>query len=138
MLLDFLQAAGAKADPVLPYRYASDAESRLVDAAIRGMAAGEFDAIAFTSTPQIERLEDVAQQRGLETELRQGLARIRIAAVGPVAASALKKRGFAVAAMPATSFHSEAADQRFGRSAFIRSAAHVIANMKSLYVTALA
>jgi uroporphyrinogen-III synthase len=105
LLLDFLQVAGAKADPVLPYRYASDAESRLVDAVIRGMAAGEFDAIAFTSTPQIERLEDVAQQRGLETELRQGLARIRIAAVGPVAASALKKRGFAVAAMPATSFH---------------------------------
>lgn len=105
LLLDFLHAAGAKADPVLPYRYASDAESALVESAIRGMAAGEFDAIAFTSTPQIERFEDVAKRRGIEVELRQGLARIRIAAVGPVAASALKKRGFDVAAMPATSFH---------------------------------
>jgi uroporphyrinogen-III synthase len=105
LLLEFLHAAGAKADPVLPYRYASDAESALVESAIRGMAAGQFDAIAFTSTPQIERFEDVAKQRGIEVELRQGLARIRIAAVGPVAASALKKRGFDVAAMPATSFH---------------------------------
>lgn len=105
LLLDFLQAAGAKSDAIVPYRYASDAESQLVDAAIRDMAAGKFDAIAFTSTPQIERLEDVAKQRGLEAELRQGLVRIHIAAVGPVVASALKKRGFAVAAMPTTSFH---------------------------------
>ncbi len=105
LLLDFLKAAGAEPDPVLPYRYASDADGQLVDTVIRDMATGKFDAIAFTSTPQIERLEEVAKQHGLEAELRQGLARIRIAAVGPVAASALKKRGFDVAAMPATSFH---------------------------------
>jgi uroporphyrinogen-III synthase len=105
LLLDFLRSAGAKADPIVPYRYASDAESQLVDTAIRAMAAGKFDAIAFTSTPQIERLEDVAKQRGLEPELRQGLARTHIAAVGPVAASALKKHGYAVAVMPAASFH---------------------------------
>jgi uroporphyrinogen-III synthase len=104
-LLDFLRNAGATSAPIVPYRYASDAESDQVDAAIRGMAAGEFDAIAFTSTPQIERLEEVAQQRGIEAELRQGLARMVIAAVGPVAASALTKRGFHVAAMPETSFH---------------------------------
>ena len=105
LLLGFLQAAGAKPDPVVPYRYASDAETQLVEGVIRAMGAGKFDAIAFTSTPQIERLEEVAQQRGLEAELRQGLARIRIAAVGPVIASALKKRGFAVEATPSTSFH---------------------------------
>ncbi len=105
LLLDFLREAGAKAAPVLPYRYAWDADVQLVDTAIRDMAAGKFHAIAFTSTPQIERLEDVAKQRGLEAELRQGLARVRIAAVGPVVASALEKRRFDVAAMPATSFH---------------------------------
>jgi uroporphyrinogen-III synthase len=104
-LLDFLRAAGARSDPIVPYRYASAAESELVDTAIRAMAAGKFDAIAFTSTPQVERLEEVAKQRGIEAELRQGLARIYIAAVGPIVASALKKRGYTVAAMPATSFH---------------------------------
>ena len=105
LLLDFLRAAGAKPDPVVPYRYASDAESQLVEAAIRAMGAGKFDAVAFTSSPQIERLEEVAQKRGIEAELRQGLARVHVAAVGPVAAGALKKRGFTIAAMPATSFH---------------------------------
>ena len=104
-LLDFLREAGATAAPIVPYRYASDAESAQVEAAIRDMAAGQFDAIAFTSTPQIERLEEVAQQHGIEAQLRQGLARILIAAVGPVAASALTKRGFHVAAMPSSSFH---------------------------------
>ncbi len=104
-LLDFLREAGATAVPIVPYRYASDTESEQVDAAIRGMAAGKFDAVAFTSTPQIERLEEVAKQRGIEAELRQGLARVLIAAVGPVAASALTKRGFHVAAMPESSFH---------------------------------
>lgn len=105
LLLDFLAGADAKTDPVLPYRYASDAETLAVEAAIRAMAAGAYDAIAFTSSPQLERLQEVAKQRGLEAELRQGLARTRIAAVGPVVAAALEKLGFSVAAMPPTSFH---------------------------------
>lgn len=105
VLLDFLAQAGAVAAPVLPYRYASDAESRAVEDAIRAMAAGGYDAIAFTSSPQLERLQVVAKERGLEAELRQGLARLRIAAVGPVVAAALEKLGFHVAAMPPTSFH---------------------------------
>ncbi|HEV8014468.1 MAG TPA: uroporphyrinogen-III synthase [Stellaceae bacterium] len=104
LLLDFLRGAGAQVDAILPYRYASDAESGQVEAAIRDMAAGAFDAIAFTSTPQLARLQDVAKQRGLEPELRQGLARLQIAAVGPVVAGALEKQGFSIAAMPA-SFH---------------------------------
>lgn len=105
LLLDFLRGAGAAADPVLPYRYASDAEAAQVEDAIRGMAAGTYDAIAFTSTPQLARLQEIAKQRGIEAELRDGLARLRIAAVGPVVASAIEKLGFTVAAMPATSFH---------------------------------
>lgn len=105
LLLDFLRGAGAAADPILPYRYASDAETQQVEDAIRALAAGSYDAIAFTSTPQLKRLQDVAQQRGLENELHQGLARSRIAAVGPVVASAIEQLGFTVAAMPATSFH---------------------------------
>lgn len=105
VLIDFLHDAGARAETVLPYRYASGTESRQVAEAIRAMAAGRFDAIAFTSTPQLERLHEVARERGLDSELHQGLARLRIAAVGPVIAAAIEKRGYSVAAMPATSFH---------------------------------
>ena len=105
LLLDFLRGAGATSDPILPYRYASDLEAQQVEDTIRAMAAGEYDAIAFTSSPQLERLQAVAKQRGLEAELRQGLTRSRIAAVGPVVGAALEKLGFSVAAMPETSFH---------------------------------
>jgi uroporphyrinogen-III synthase len=105
LLLDFLRSAGAVPYPILPYRYASDAETQQVEAAIHDMAGGRLDAIAFTSTPQLERLQAVAKQRGLEAELRQGLARLRIAAVGPVVGAALEKLGFSIAAMPAANFH---------------------------------
>ena len=43
------------------------------------MAAGEVGMIAFTSSPQIERLVEVARQQKLESELVQGLARARVA-----------------------------------------------------------
>jgi uroporphyrinogen-III synthase len=104
-LLDFLRSAGAAPDAVLPYRYATDAESDHVVAAIKQMGAGALDAIAFTSTPQLERLLAVAKERGIEAELQRGLAAVTIAAVGPVVRGALEKRGLTVAVMPEKSFH---------------------------------
>jgi|SRR5579862_6885953 len=104
-LLNFLRDAGASADAVLPYRYASDSETAQVEATIRAMAEGKVDAIAFTSSPQVERLRAVAKERGLERELAQGLGRTRIAAVGPVVAAAIEALGAKVAVMPQASFH---------------------------------
>ncbi|HZL58539.1 MAG TPA: uroporphyrinogen-III synthase [Stellaceae bacterium] len=104
-LLDFLRAAGAAAAPVLPYRYASDSESARVEAVIKELAARKIDAIAFTASPQVKRLMDVARERGLENELRQGLKRTRIAAVGPVVAAALEAIGARVDIAPDGSFH---------------------------------
>jgi uroporphyrinogen-III synthase len=103
-LLDFLRKAGAAPDPVLPYAYASDADAAQVEATIREMAAGKVDAIAFTSSPQIARMVAVARQRGLGEALAQGLARTRIAAVGPVVAAAIEATGATVAVAP-VSFH---------------------------------
>jgi uroporphyrinogen-III synthase len=105
LLLDFLRGAGASVDPVLPYRYASDAETAQVEAAIRALASGTIDAVAFTSSPQLRRLQEVAKQRSLESELQQGLARTRVAAVGPVIAAALEKIGVRASVMPEASFH---------------------------------
>jgi uroporphyrinogen-III synthase len=104
-LLDFLRGAGASTDPILPYRYASDAETQQVEDAIRAMAVGHIDAIAFTSSPQLVRLQEVAKQRSLDRELHQGLSRTRIAAVGPVVAAALEKIGLPASVMPEASFH---------------------------------
>jgi uroporphyrinogen-III synthase len=105
VLLDFLRAAGAFADPVVPYRYASDAETERVREVIDAMAAGRVDLIAFTSSPQLRRLADVAREGRIEDALRTGLARTRIAAVGPVVAAAIVALGGTVTIMPDDNFH---------------------------------
>jgi uroporphyrinogen-III synthase len=105
LLLEFLRGAGAIADPVLPYRYASNAETGRVREIIEAMAAGRVELIAFTSSPQLRRLADVARESDLEDALKAGLARTRIAAVGPVVAAAIAAMGGTVAIMPDDNFH---------------------------------
>jgi uroporphyrinogen-III synthase len=104
-LLDALKAAGATADTIVPYRYASDSETDKVANAIKALAAGGIDFIAFTSTPQLDRLLKVAEERGLEAELKQGLARTHIAVAGPVVGGMLEEMGLTIAAMPDSNFH---------------------------------
>jgi len=99
-LLQFLEGAGAKADPVLPYVYASEADDARVMAVIAEMATGQIDAIAFTSAPQVRRFRDVARAFGREAELRQGLERIIVAAVGPIVAAELNAIGVQVNVTP--------------------------------------
>jgi uroporphyrinogen-III synthase len=99
-LLQFLEGAGAEADPVLPYVYASEADDARVIAVIAEMAAGQIDAIAFTSAPQVRRFRDVARAFGREAELRQGFERIVVAAVGPIVAAELDAIGVQVNVTP--------------------------------------
>ena len=104
-LLDFLAQAGATADPVLPYQYASEEDDSRVADAIRALAAGEIDLVAFTSTPQIRRFQEVAREAGLEAQLRRGMGATRIAAIGPVTAEAVAKAGWSATIVPQASFH---------------------------------
>ena len=99
-LLKFLEGARAKADPVLPYVYASEVDDARVVAVMAEMAAGQIDAIAFTSAPQVRRFRDVARALGREAELRQGLERVVVAAVGPVVAAELEALGVRVNVTP--------------------------------------
>jgi uroporphyrinogen-III synthase len=99
-LLKFLEAAGAQGDSVLPYVYASEVDDARVIAVIAEMAAGAMDAIAFTSAPQVRRFRDVARAFGREAELRQGLERIVVAAVGPIVAAELDAIGVQVDVTP--------------------------------------
>ena len=64
------------------------------------MAAGQFDAIAFTSAPQVRRLRDVARATGRDSELLQGFRRTVVAAVGPIVASELGALGVQVNITP--------------------------------------
>lgn len=105
-LLDsFLEESGAKADPILCYRYASQEEDERVASLVDDLVTGAIELIAFTSTAQVRRLQDVARRFGRTAELDMAMRRALIAAVGPVTAQAVEEAGWPVAAMPQDSFH---------------------------------
>jgi uroporphyrinogen-III synthase len=103
-LIDFLVSAGARPDPVAPYVYASAADTGRVRGLIDQLAAGQVDAIAFTSSPQVTRLFQVAGETAAEPALRTGLQRVKVAAVGPLVADALRQHDVRVDLMPQDSF----------------------------------
>jgi len=99
-LIEFLERAGAAVQTVAPYIYAGAADDAAVHRLLAQLAAGEVDAIAFTSTPQVERLFAVAAA----DEVRAALARPLVAAVGPVVAAALERHGIEAHLMPEEAF----------------------------------
>jgi uroporphyrinogen-III synthase len=103
-LEQFLTAAGATVRPVLPYVYAPAADDARVADLIARLARGEVDVLVLTSSPQADRLHEVAAARGLEDALRQGLNRTRVAAVGPVMAEHLRQLGAPVHICPEQGF----------------------------------
>ncbi|MES1204405.1 MAG: uroporphyrinogen-III synthase [Pseudomonadota bacterium] len=100
----FITAAGAEACPVAPYVYAPATDGAKVVELIEDMAAGRVDAIAFTSASQVDRLVDVARTRQLESTLAGAWARVRVAAIGPIAAEALRRHGIEPAILPQKAF----------------------------------
>lgn len=104
-LMDFLAEAGAQALPVAPYRYADAAGDANVLALVRRVQQGGVDAIAFTSLQQVERLFRLANGQGQGEVLHEALRRTVVAAVGPVVAEALTRRGVAVTVVPVDRYH---------------------------------
>jgi uroporphyrinogen-III synthase len=103
-LVQFLESAGATVRTVLPYVYAPSADAERVGDLIGRLAAGAVDVLVFTSSPQVDRLYEVAAERGLESTLRQELEGTRVAAVGPVVADSLRHRGARVDICPEQGF----------------------------------
>jgi uroporphyrinogen-III synthase len=99
-LVEFLQAVGAKVSTVAPYVYADAADDAAVMNLLTRLQAGEIDAIAFTSTPQVERLFAVAPA----PTITNALAKTVVAAVGPVVADTLQRHGVPARVMPEESF----------------------------------
>lgn len=100
----FLDQAGAHDFFVAPYRYADASEDQQVLELIDKIAGDELDALCFTSSPQIRRLLSVARKHQREKALREALARMVIAAVGPVVAQALTDESLPVNLMPDDSY----------------------------------
>jgi uroporphyrinogen-III synthase len=103
-LEQFLSESGAAVRAVMPYVFAPATDADRVAEVLRCMADGGVQFILFTSSPQVDRLFEVAEQRGLQELLRQALERTKVAAVGPVAAQTLRARGARVDICPAHGF----------------------------------
>jgi uroporphyrinogen-III synthase len=103
-LIEYLKSKNATVTPVSPYRYAPDSDEEDVAALINEMTSGSIDAIAFTSQPQIKRLQAVAQRHGRTDSLRRAMEQIVVAAVGPVVAAAIKAAGWPVHVVPENSY----------------------------------
>ncbi len=101
---EFLRQAGASVHSVAPYVYADATHDAEVIELIVRIAAGEVDAIAFTSRAQVERLIGVAESADQSEALKAALGRICVAAVGPLVAEALTAQGIQVDLMPTESY----------------------------------
>jgi uroporphyrinogen-III synthase len=100
----FLTSAGATVRTVMPYVFAPGSQEDQVAELIDRMANGTVDVLVLTSSPQVDRLFEVAALRGHEETLRRGLERVRVAAVGPVVAETLHQFGAPVSICPEQGF----------------------------------
>src|SRR4029077_10112653 len=99
-LVDFLAGAGAIVSVVAPYIYGNAADDQAVLSLLQRIRTGAVDAIAFTSTPQVERLFGMDPAQNIVATL----AKTVVAAVGPVVADALRRHGVEARVMPEASF----------------------------------
>jgi uroporphyrinogen-III synthase len=99
-LEEYLTSAGAAVRTVMPYEFAPAADDERVAELIAKLAGGAVDVLVFTSSPQVDRLYEVAEKRGLQEALKEGLERTRVAAVGPVVADDLRRHGGPVHVCP--------------------------------------
>ncbi len=103
-LVNFLKGAGAHVATVAPYAQAPASDAKLVQDLIGALAAGKIDVIAFTSAVQVDRLWQIGMDSGLESDLRTGLERSRVAAMGPIVAESLQARNVRVDILPKDRF----------------------------------
>jgi len=80
--------------------YADAVDDQAVANLIERMKSGAIDAIAFTSTPQVERLFAAAPVE----EIKSALGRTLVAAIGPVVEETLHRHGVQSLVMPEAAF----------------------------------
>jgi uroporphyrinogen-III synthase len=107
-IVTFLKRAGAVPVTVAPYAYVPAADDEKIVQLVRNMACGSVDVAAFTCSVQVDRLFEAAKTRGIDDTLRRGLRRTKVAALGPIVATALRDRGCRVDIIPPRSFYMRA------------------------------
>jgi uroporphyrinogen-III synthase len=96
-LVDALKARGADVIELEVYRWALPEDTGPIEGLFDDLLAARIDALVVTSQVQVRHLFQVAVRKGLAAALPELLyGRVVVAAVGPVAARALRDRGIRV------------------------------------------
>lgn len=99
-LLDALRAAGAEVTAVPTYLWALPEDIEPLRRAVDAVIDGRVDLVMVTSAPQIAHFFQVADQMGRRDALRDALARVTIASIGPSSSAAIRKEGLEPAFEP--------------------------------------
>ena len=95
-LLEGLRERGAAVVSVPVYRYALPDDLGPLQAAARAVAGRDLDVVLFTTATQVVHLLDVARQMNVEPAVRQGLAAMAVASIGPTTSEELREQGIAI------------------------------------------
>ncbi len=95
-LLEGLRARGARVTTVPVYRWALPEDVEPLRVAARGVAGGEVDVAIFTTATQVVHLLQVAQSIGLEPQVREALASVAVASIGPTTSEELREQGIPI------------------------------------------
>jgi len=89
-----LEGLGATVTPIALYRWELPDDLKPLCEAARRLAHRESDVVLFTSSIQLDHLLQIAQELGIDGEVKRTLAtNVAIASVGPVMTSSLEAQG---------------------------------------------
>jgi uroporphyrinogen-III synthase len=92
-LIEGLRQRGAEVTTVPVYQWDLPEDTRPLREAARRLAAGGFDVAMFTTSVQVPHLMKIAGEEGIEEGVREALARLVIASVGPSTSETLREYG---------------------------------------------
>lgn len=91
--LEALRRRGAAVTPVRIYQWDLPEDTGPLREAARRLAAGEIDAVLFTTSIQVVHLFRIAAELGIEAEIHQAFARVMVASIGPTTTETLEEFG---------------------------------------------
>jgi len=92
-LLAGLEARGARVTRVPVYQWALPADLGPLEAGIRAIADRQVDVALFTTSTQVVHLFKVAETMGCRDAVRDGLAHLVVASIGPTTSQELREQG---------------------------------------------
>jgi uroporphyrinogen-III synthase len=95
-LLEGLRERGAEVASVPVYRWALPENIEPLQQAAQGIADRRIEVALFTTATQVVHLLEIARQLNIDAEVRQGLASMAVASIGPTTSDELREQGIAV------------------------------------------